>query len=158
MEELEATHPARKIASVWNELSVEETDKGELAVLEGTRLLVPRAARKELIKEAHSTHMGVDAMMRTVKTSWFWPNMRKQLSDKEASCSSCQEHKQSKPRTPPVTPESIMDLEPMERLSIDVFHWEGRKYLAMADRASTFRWMEEIKRETTEEITACLTK
>ena len=28
----------------------------------------------------------------------------------------------------------------------------------MADRASTFRWTEEIKRETTQEITACLTK
>ena len=48
MEELETIHPAREVASIWNELSVEQTDRGELAVLDVTRLRVPREASKDL--------------------------------------------------------------------------------------------------------------
>ena len=66
--------------------------------------------------------------------------MKKQLMDKEASCNTCQEHKDSKVRPPPIIPDTLMDIGPMERVSVDVFHSEGKKYLVMADWCSTFRF------------------
>ena len=61
-------------------------------------------------------------------------------------------------RAAPVIAQSLVDLEPMERLAADVFHHAGKRYLSMIDRKTTYRFFEELSRETTEEIAEGMTR
>ena len=97
-------------------------------------------------------------MWRTIKSTWCWPGLKRALMEKEKNCTECQIHKDSKTRPTPVIPDSVYNLEPMERVSVDVFHSDGKRFLARVDRFSCFKFCEEIRSESTEDICSVLSK
>ena len=51
---------------------------------------------------------------------------------------------------------SLMDLAPMEFLSIDHFSYGDKSFLVSKDRASGFIFCEQVQNETTVQVTKCL--
>ena len=62
---------------------------------DGSEVLIPKAARKNLINVLHLTHLAVDSMLLQCKSRIFWPGMKKDL---EACYRDCTLHKNSKPK------------------------------------------------------------
>ena len=70
VDKLPFVHPARELASQWANISVETFSEAELAVIEGTKILIPVAAQKRLIDEINATCMSGEQMWCTVKGIW----------------------------------------------------------------------------------------
>ena len=61
-------------------LAIVELDLGErLGVRDGTEILIPKTARKEVIKTLHLTHTATNTMMLRTKSRLFWPVMWAEL-------------------------------------------------------------------------------
>merc|ERR1711888_191718 len=58
-------HPVRALVSLQDEMGVEETAKGPVVVIGGTRIMIPRGGRKKLLEMLHETNMGEGSMIAT---------------------------------------------------------------------------------------------
>merc|ERR1711891_83116 len=72
-------HPVRAMASMQQVMGVEETAKGPVVMVEGTRIMIPRGARKRLLALLHETHLSEGAMIATARQVWWWPSMNNEV-------------------------------------------------------------------------------
>ena len=80
--------------------------------------------------------------------------MRKDLEDKVKKCKKCQENAPSKLRKEAeVILAGLMDLAPMEFLSIDHFSYGNKNFLLAIDRASGYIFCENVPNKTTLQVT-----
>ena len=70
--DLPAEHPATSLQSLWDRLS---TMDGKLIVLDGTKVLVPRKARRGLLQDGHKSHCGAEKMKTLFRQLYHWPGM-----------------------------------------------------------------------------------
>ena len=57
-------------------LAIVELDSGERVVVrDGTEVLIPKSARKEVLKTLHLTHSATNTMMLQTKSRLFWPGI-----------------------------------------------------------------------------------
>ena len=89
MKETPGTHPVRALASLMDEVGVEETAQGPIIVVGGSRVMVPRAERKKLLEIIHETHLGEGAMVATARRIWWWPSMANQIRQLYRNCQVC---------------------------------------------------------------------
>lgn len=80
----------------------------------GERLVVPNSnkIRESLLQVAHDAmgHFGFDKVYGMLRSSYYWPNMRKDVETYLATCDPCQRHKSSTRRPPgPLHPLPIPD-------------------------------------------------
>ena len=103
-------------------------------VLYGARIVVPMAARRDVLAILHDTHQGVERKKRRARQSVYWPGINNDISTTVASCDKCQELLPSQQREP-------LKSEPLptrvcEDVSADFFSYVGRDYLVYVDRLS----------------------
>ena len=78
-------------------LGIVQLDSGErLIVKDGSEVLIPKAARKNLINVLHLTHLAVHSMLLQCKSRIFWPGMKKDLEACYRECQECALHKKIK--------------------------------------------------------------
>ena len=70
------------------------TFRDELAVvngliLKGDRILIPKSLREQCLKCLHKSHMGITKTLAHARTSVFWPDMGKDITNFLSTCSSC---------------------------------------------------------------------
>ena len=63
-------HPARQLLSISTQLSIEKLGETEVLMLDGNRILVPKGARKNIIRELHCAPSGL------TKTFKIWSEWR----------------------------------------------------------------------------------
>ena len=90
IKKLPADHPGKAMAEVWNELSVENTAKGEVLVA-NQKLFIPKNIRREIVRDLHSTHTCSEKMWRTVRGIWVWPAIKHEIKQYVTQCPSCAE-------------------------------------------------------------------
>ena len=66
-------------------------DKG--LVFLGERLLVPPSLRKEMLKQIHRSHIGIEGCLRRAREVLYWPLMNSEVKDFVSKCSICQSYK-----------------------------------------------------------------
>ena len=59
--------PVWALASLEDELGVEDMAKGQVVMIWGTRIMIPRGARKRLLALLHETHLGEGSMIATAR-------------------------------------------------------------------------------------------
>merc|ERR1711888_375522 len=74
-------HPVRAMAAVQQVMGVEETAGGPVVMVEGTRLMVPRGARKQMLTLLHESHLAEGAMLSTARRLWWWPGMNNEIKE-----------------------------------------------------------------------------
>ena len=67
--------------SVFGDLSLQETPSGPIVILQGTRVVIPISARKDVVASLHDYHSTSDAMFRLAKTTLFWPTLKSDLEN-----------------------------------------------------------------------------
>ena len=151
--DLEEDHPAQHFREKWHELSIMQLENEEhpLIIRNGKQIVIPRTARKNLLRELHRGHSGISKSCLTAKELYYWPSMKSDISNHVAACSACTEDL-------PAQPSQKLDEEkkptdagaPMEELGVDYFDALGRNWLVAVDRYSGYAWTAKITKATTE--------
>ena len=66
----------KEFSSVWENLSIQETECGNAVLLNNKALIIPRNKRKELLDQLHEYHGGAERSYNLAREHWYWPNMK----------------------------------------------------------------------------------
>ena len=91
-------HPAQKLSSIWDALSVE--DKLPNLMLYHGRIYVPQGAVELVMKKLHIQHTAFDKTLRNAWSMYFWSGMKNNIKLMVSSCDSCLENSPSQRQEP----------------------------------------------------------
>ena len=116
------------------ELSIQEN-----CLLWGSRIIVPKPGRTQLLVLLHEGHPGISKMKGLARSYVWWPNID---ADLEAQVKQCNQYQLSRP-SPPAVPTHPWDWpeHPWERIHLDYAGpFMGKMFLIAVDAHS--KWME----------------
>ena len=151
--DLEDDQPAQHFREKWHELSIVQLENKEhpLIIRIGKQIVIPRTARKNLLRELHRGHSGISKSYITAKELYYWPSMKLDISNHVAACSACTEDLPAQPRQKLDEEKKPTDASaPMEELGVDYFDALGTNWLVAVDRYSGYAWTAKIAKATTE--------
>ena len=137
--------PLKAFWNVKDELSAHED-----FILRNNQLVVPLAMRRAVLDDVHKGHLGISKCHERAKNAVYWPGYHGQISDMVESCSACQENMRANAKTI-LEPYEIPEY-PMQTVSMDVFHLEGKEFLVTVDRFSKWPSCYELKQCSSKEI------
>ncbi len=135
---LSPTHPAKLYNSVWTKMSYDDV----LMYVDGTRVVVPRELRQRILEQLHTPHLGQTKTRYLAKSLYYWPGLNNDIANVTASCSLCAERLASLAKEPLIQTTAS---RPMEHVSVDWCHHNGKNFLIMVDRYCGYPWVAESK-------------
>ena len=147
---LTSTHPARKYQSVFSKLTVMKLREGSILLLEGARVVIPKALVPQTIKTLHKMHTSCDTMIKVALRTCFWPGFSQDITAFSKACETCQIHKSL--QFPPVKLQiqDVVDIRVMDRLQCDWGEKDGRNFHLIVDHSSLYLWCQEFKQKSTQ--------
>ena len=113
---------------VRHELSV--SDDG--FILFGTRLFIPRALRKQVLGDLHSSHRGIEGTQARARLIAYWPSIDRHIAQECQSCQmGCQNDRPSNPKEP--MKHLPIPTRAFEIVSCDWFDINGLKFICYTD-------------------------
>ena len=149
--DLPFNHPGRLYRQVWSLLAYEK-DVG-LLTLNG-RIVVPRKCQKSILDDLHVAHSGEVKTYANARQLYYWPNMKRDISNLVSTCQECVTHLPSKPKTPL---QQTTASRPFEAMSADLAQYEGQNYLVVVDRYSGWISAARLNNLTTSAVTNIMT-
>ena len=123
-------------------------------VFKGSRVIIPRVMRKEMITLAHESHIGMEGCVRRARETMFWPSMSAEIKDFVAKCDVCLRYRPSQGK------ESLMQHQlaegPWRKIGVDLCELPGRTLLVVVDYFSNYVEVERINTTTTSGVTKAL--
>ena len=130
-------NPAKMYQKWWNSLSVLKNSKDQqLLIMDGLQVVVPHAMRKELLERVHAHHKGVQLTKAFLDRYYFWPDIHAHVRNMCQSCSTCEEHRPSKPVEK--QPKMFRPKKPWEALALDFFLYQGKHILLSVDMLTNY--------------------
>ena len=120
-------------------------------VVDSNKIVIPKGMRRKILHQLHRSHSSTDLFLETLKSMYYWPNMRSEVESMVLSCEGCNQFRPSLRREPHSEGlrKSLLTMSPMENMSSDLFHVNGDPYIVLVDRCSSFIWAEQLRDETT---------
>ena len=111
--------------------------------------------QQEMLRNIHSSHLGVEKCKRRARDVMFWPGMAAQIQDTVANCHICSTHQQSNTKEPMIAHE--IPTRPWSQVGADLFEINNQKYLVMVDYYSGFIEINLLQNGTTSKqiVTHC---
>ena len=128
---LPTIHPAQAFKSQWEALSTDLTLPHLL--LHHGRIVVPEAAKKEVMKTLHVQHTGESKTLANARQIYFWPGMTADIKFMVASCQECQPFQLTQRMEPQIR---TMTSRPFEAVSVDLGYLNGTHHLVLMNRYS----------------------
>ena len=116
----------------------------------GTRIIIPKSMRPEMIERAHAAHMGIQYTNSTAREIMYWPRMSAELADVVQRCSTCQEAQPALPKEPMMT--YPIPRHPWECVSSDCFEHLGTNYVILVDTYSDYIEVAKLPNLTSESL------
>ena len=116
------------------ELSIQDN-----CILWGSRIIVPKPGREQILSLLHEGHPGISKMKGLARSYVWWPNIDADIEAQVKRCNQCQLNQPS----PPIVPMHPWEWpeHPWERIHIDFAGpFMGKMFLLVIDAHS--RWME----------------
>ena len=123
-------------------------------VFKGPRLVVPAPLRKEMMAEAHATHIGVEGCVRRARDTMYWPRMVTELKEYISRCDICTAHRDT-PSKEPLQQHNFV-ARPWSRVGADLCDLRGRTLLVVSDYFSNFIEVENTHKVTTNGVSKAL--
>ena len=116
---------------VWDRLSV-SSENNNLVLLDGSRIIVPQNAIKNIVKLLHQGHPGITKAQKLAAQLYYWPGMNNDIAQIVNNCESCQ---QLRPAQPNMTSSTNLPSShaafPMQAVGTDLFSFQGNDYLVL---------------------------
>ena len=121
-------------------------------VLKGTRIVIPRILREDILGLLHYSHLGEVKTQKLAKDKVFWPGISADIRELVRKCKICSEHQASQ-KDVELTSHDVVP-GPWYKLGADLFFPEGQKapYLIVVDYFSKFPMIEKLKNQSAEEL------
>ena len=118
-------------------------------LFKGNRVIVPKALRNKTLEVLHRSHMGIVKTQERARTSFYWPGLNKAIKDICQTCETCLQYaaRQDKQEIGLVPDCS----ESWEALATDIFEFQGKYFLIIACRFSSYMVVREMDGHTAEE-------
>ncbi|MEL7377532.1 MAG: DDE-type integrase/transposase/recombinase, partial [Bacteroidota bacterium] len=100
--------------------------------IKGSKILIPKSLRAEVLQALHAAHQGVNGMLANARQRLFWPGLDASVRLTRAQCKACNKMAPSNPRQP-LQPPANPDY-PFQQTVTDFFDLHGKDYLIYADR------------------------
>ena len=149
--ELKDGHPGREFKNVWDELSIHEDT---LLILDGDRIVVPKASRPAILSLLHASHSGIVRTRELARQNYFWHGMNSDVKNMIDACTDCQALRPSLPAEPHL--QRADPTAPMEVVASDLFQLGPDHYLILYDQFSGFCWSKKLNRLDTKAVTNAL--
>lgn len=107
-------------------------------LMKGRRIVIPTALRKEMLALVHEGHLGCEKQKRLARSAMFWPGMNKDIEVTVQKCGTCNRYRPAQQKETLKGGEEKSQLEPWEKVGMDLFVWEGSDYLVIVDYHSNF--------------------
>ncbi|XP_014678509.1 PREDICTED: uncharacterized protein K02A2.6-like [Priapulus caudatus] len=123
-----------QILEYWNyrdELSVIDG-----IIFKGSRILIPKKLRSEMLKKIHVGHLGIEKCRKRAREVLFWPMMNSDIANVVKDCEHYLTHR-SRQQVEPLDPHPIVS-RPWEKVATDLFSYSGRDYLLVVDAYSNY--------------------
>ena len=120
------------IREFWNVRDRLSTDNG--VVLLDSRIVIPIALRRRVLKCLHMAHQGCTGMESRAQASVYWPGMNASIRQVREVCRTCTIRAPSQSREPLVL--SPVPDWPFQNICMDMFDVRGHLYLVVVDRYS----------------------
>ena len=122
---------AKPYWNIRNDLSIDSTNN--LIIYNG-RIVVPKEARRDILKKLHASHQGAERTKRRARQILYWPCMNSDITNMVSSCEKCHSYLPSQQKEP-------LKIEPLpsrvfQEVSIDFFACSGINFLLQTDRLS----------------------
>lgn len=114
------------------------------------RIVIPSSMRKEMLRCVHIGHLGIEKCKLRVRESMFWPNINTQLEDYISNCQACLTFKNEN-RKETLIPHDVPS-RAWSKIGVDVFHFNGEKYLIGVDYYSKYVEIAKLNTLTSEAI------
>jgi transposase InsO family protein len=118
-----------------------ETFADELAVygdfvFKGLRVIVPLAARPEVLKRLHGGHIGLNGCIRRAQNAVYYPGITRDIKNLVAACEICKSHSVDATKEP-LRPHPV-PTRPWQRVGTDIFTHQSQDYLLTVDYLSGY--------------------
>ena len=135
--------------------------RGELSaigklVLRGTRIVIPKQLRCQVLELAHEGHPGIVAMKQRLRTKVWWPGIDKEV---ERACKTCHGYQLvSQPTKPETMTHTELPTAPWQHLTADLLGPlpSGDYVFVVVDYCSRFFDIEFTKSTTSEKLVSML--
>ena len=113
----------------------------ELAVIDGFivkghHVVIPSSLQNEALRLLHSSHMGIVKTKDQARTSFFWPNMNRDIEFHLSECCLCATFQEKQPKETLLN--DPISTKPWNALAMDNFDFNGKHYLIVVNRFSKF--------------------
>ncbi|CAA9995734.1 unnamed protein product [Nesidiocoris tenuis] len=105
-------------------------------LLKGCQLIIPKAARKNVLDQLHKSHQGIEKTKRRARQTVYWPAMNSDIQNTIEACASCQERRPSLPKEPMIS--DPQPERPFIDVSMDLFSIGGKYFMVYIDRCSSW--------------------
>ena len=140
-----------KSVSISNLEPLPNFDNNGLIVLDASKLFIPEIARQDLLDKLHSGHTGINKTLNLARNHFWWKNMNQDIKNHISLCDACTDFS-PKVKASPMISTYPATAAPWQSISIDVFHANGKDYLAICDRFSGFLFCAKLNSTTTYSI------
>ena len=133
----------------WNfreELSVHEG-----MILKGSRIVIPRAMRKEILHKIHLGHLGREKCKHRARQVVFWPQMNQDIDNIVSNCEVCQKY-QHKQLREPLKPYPVAT-RPWQVVGTYLFEVDKEDYVVLVDAYSSYPEPGSISKKSSATVT-----
>ena len=118
-------HPARALSQQWDKIGVMQRKEEGLLIFQGSRIVVPRAARKKIKVFLHLPHLGKRLTYQAAALRYYWPGgMKEEIFKLVEACQTCAIYSSSRQREEEVE-ERYQPCQPMDLIVTDFFEVKG---------------------------------
>ena len=114
------------------------------------RTVVPKELRRDVLKNLHKSHQGIEKTLRLARDLVYWPGMNAEIKDLISSCDVCNAFCNRQVKEP-LMPHDIPDL-PWQKLGADLLELHGKTYLIIVDYYSKYIEFDELKVPTSNNV------
>ncbi len=123
-----------RLRPFWN-------DRLKLTVADGIvmcndRVVVPKEMPRGVLEELHAAHQGQERAMQRARQTVYWPEMTNDVRNVVKALKECQVYQPSQQREPLLHDQQ--PTRPGEAIAVDFFSCEGREYLVITDKYSSW--------------------
>lgn len=105
-------------------------------LLKNNRLVVPSRLRKEMLRQVHQSHLGIEKCRQRARDLLFWPGMNGEISEMVSNCPTCLQNRPAQQKEPLLQHE--MPSRPWQKLATDLFELDGQAYILLVDYYSKY--------------------
>jgi hypothetical protein len=125
----------KEVPKAWKQAIPHMSITTDDVIVHGTRVFIPILMRREMLRQLHGGHFGIDRCRSRARLSVWWPGIGSELTKFVLDCNICRIHSASVHE--PLMYVSFPTL-PWSKIAMDFMEHQGKIYLVIQDYYSKY--------------------